>query len=615
MTGQAMSTARSTNQTCRSGTWSYPRQLDLLPAEHFTAWLPDETLFSLASRRHVLSGNARAALTCKQLFGHPQRGAAHDFPSRIDEFVRRTRGELGSADSIIRDHTLLPYYLPFRTIDDTRSAMGAMRGDGIGSLKFQLGILTSRFRAHHPLKACLRCMADDRARFGVAYWHVIHQYPGVWTCPEHGLLLFESTIKANGVGRFLWHLPHEIMLVRPSSDMNDDSIDHRLKTRLVHLANAAIALARLPVNFHFDTERLLALYLGALQERGLRFIKGRIRLTEAAMQYHEFVSPYRSLPELSALPGTVSESGSQMGRLLRLPRAGVHPVRHLLMILWLYETWDAFWGVYTNGPYPDADTLDLFRNLVSTTRTPDKSGWQQERFLKLIKDEKFSVSKAARAVGVDTYTGIAWAAKAGIRTPRRSKVLTPRLLSQIVRDLREGREKSWVGLRRQVTTQCVTRILRSEVGLRQAWVDSLQARRRNQARDAWLRAAANGRSLGAKAIRLLTPAVYAWLYRNDRAWLKEHIDSLGSTPRSNHPSVDWDRRDRELAQAVSKTLLVLNQRMPGMRLSLNDLHRHLPDLRAKLGKLEQLPLTKKALELGLGRRRRRRDQTSLCLPC
>lgn len=610
-----MSAARSTNLASRSGTWLYPRQLDLLPAEHFTAWLPDETLFSLASRRHRLSGNARAALTCEQLFGHPQRGTAHDFPSRIDEFVWRTQGEMGSADSIISKHTLLPYYLPFRTIDDTRNAVAAMRGDGIGSLKYQLGILTSRFRAHHPLKACLRCMADDRIRFATTYWHLSHQYPGVWICREHELLLLESTVKANGVGRFLWHLPHEIALVRPYPAIDDDSIDPRLRTRLVHLENAAIALARLPANFYFDTERLLALYLDSLQERGLRFVKGRIRLTEAAKQYHDFVSPCRLIPELSAFPGTVSESSSQMGRLLRLPRAGVHPLRHLLMILWLFETWDGFWDVYTNGPYPDTDTLNLFRNLLAPTRIPDCSTAQQERFVKLIKEEKFSVTKAASIVGVDTCTGIAWAAKAGIRTPRRSKALTPRVLSQIVRDLREGREKSWVALRRQVTTQCVTRILRSEVGLRQVWVDSLQARRRIQARDAWLRAAANGGSLGAKAIRLLTPAAYAWLYRNDRAWLKEHIDSLGSTPRSNHPSVDWDRRDRELAQAVSKTLLVLNQRMPGMRLSLNDLHRYLPELRAKLDKLEQLPFTKKALELGLGRRRRRRDQTSLCLPC
>lgn len=592
----------------------YPRQLDLLPAEHFTVWLPDETLFSLSSRRHVLSGNARAALTCEQLFGHRQRGSAHDLPSRIDEFVLRTHGEMGSTESIIRNHTILPYYLPFRTIDDARNAIAAMRGDGIGSLKYQLGILTSRFRAHHPLKVCLRCMVDDRARFGIAYWHLQHQLPGVWICHDHQLLLLESTVKANGVGRFLWHLPHEIALVRPCLSLDNDSIDRQLKTHLVHLADAALALYRLPAGFHFDTERLLALYLGALQERGLRFEKGRIRLTDAAKQYREFVSQFRVLPELSALPGTLLESSSQMGRLLRLPRAGVHPLRHLLMIVWLYETWDKFWSAYCNGPHPDAETFDLFRNLVTTIQNPDISSPQQVQFVKLIKEEKYSVSRAAKAVGVDTCTGIAWAAKAGICTPRRSKILTRQLVTRICRDLREGREKSWVALRRQVSVQCVTRVLRSEIGLHQVWADARHARRRNEARDAWVTASAS-RALGAKAVRLLAPAAYAWLYRNDRAWLNKQITRLDTPPRSNHAAVNWDHRDRELAQVVSNSLLGLHQRMPGIPLSLNDLYRQIPELRAKLGKLDRLPLTRKVLEQGLRRKRRRGDKAGLLPPC
>jgi len=55
-------------------------------------WLPDETLFSLASRHHVVSGNVRPGDTCFQLFGHKRLGSSHDLPARVDEFVRRTAG-------------------------------------------------------------------------------------------------------------------------------------------------------------------------------------------------------------------------------------------------------------------------------------------------------------------------------------------------------------------------------------------------------------------------------------------------------------------------------------------------------------------------------------------
>jgi hypothetical protein len=48
-----------------------------------------------------------------------------------------------------------------------------MEGDTLAHFKLRLGILTSRFRANHPLKACVVCMAADRNRFGWAYWHLI----------------------------------------------------------------------------------------------------------------------------------------------------------------------------------------------------------------------------------------------------------------------------------------------------------------------------------------------------------------------------------------------------------------------------------------------------------
>src|SRR3989344_1197056 len=101
-------------------------QFELFPWSGVNQWLPDELLFSLASRHHAQTGHRRASDTCEHLFGHPQRGSAHDLPSRIDELVRRTRGELGPAQVIIRDHTILPFYLPFRNRDTADAAVAAM---------------------------------------------------------------------------------------------------------------------------------------------------------------------------------------------------------------------------------------------------------------------------------------------------------------------------------------------------------------------------------------------------------------------------------------------------------------------------------------------------------
>src|SRR3546814_4771453 len=47
-------------------------------------------------------------------------------------------------------------------------------------------LLTSRFRANHPLKACPACMTKDLDDHQTTYWRLDHQFPGVWHCPVHG---------------------------------------------------------------------------------------------------------------------------------------------------------------------------------------------------------------------------------------------------------------------------------------------------------------------------------------------------------------------------------------------------------------------------------------------
>ena len=149
--------------------------IDLFTPSLLLQWLPDEILFSLASRHHLMSGNALASSTCQQLFGDSRQGSQHDLPCRIDHFSTVTRGLLGSAESIILSHTILPFYLPFRTSVDAQDAAMAMRGSGIGSLKFRLGMLTGRFGANHPLKACLACLSADKTNYGRGYWRRMHQ--------------------------------------------------------------------------------------------------------------------------------------------------------------------------------------------------------------------------------------------------------------------------------------------------------------------------------------------------------------------------------------------------------------------------------------------------------
>ncbi|MGB3071216.1 MAG: TniQ family protein [Ottowia sp.] len=141
-------------------------------------WLPGETFYSLCSRHHRFSGHPISAYTTKALFGHSQAGNQHDLPSRLDSFVER----VDDAEPIARQRTLLRFYAPFHKPSVVEDAVASMRSTSVARFKYKLGILTSRFGAHHPLKACRACMASDNKNFGWATWHLDHQFPDVWVC-------------------------------------------------------------------------------------------------------------------------------------------------------------------------------------------------------------------------------------------------------------------------------------------------------------------------------------------------------------------------------------------------------------------------------------------------
>jgi len=213
-----------------------------------------------------------------------------------------------------------------------------------------------------------------------------------------------------------------------------------------------------------------------------------------------------------------------------------------------------------------------------------------------MRNDQMAVSKAAMLVGVDPATAKSWAAVAGISTPRRAKILKPRVYKKVIRELKRGLSKLNVANRHGVSVETITRVLRTEVGLRSDWNDARDARARKSARAQFVEAAEAHPELGAKAIRLLAPAAYAWLYRNDRVWLTDFVDSLVPAPRGNYAAVDWLTRDAILAAEIRQAALALRINGEARRLPLWKLYQAIPELKAKLGALNRLPLTLRALQ-------------------
>jgi hypothetical protein len=173
-------------------------------------WLPDETLYSLCAREHIFSGDLRSDTTTGRLFGRSRQGVRHDIPALVDTYLGNTRDRLHTPFSdLIENHTILPFYLPWRSSQCEERVLSEIRSGRSGNVKSLLGLMSSRFGAEHPLKYCPICCSVNAARFSTTYWHLNHQYPGVWSCQSHFCKLIAASVKTNGIGRYLWLLPHQ----------------------------------------------------------------------------------------------------------------------------------------------------------------------------------------------------------------------------------------------------------------------------------------------------------------------------------------------------------------------------------------------------------------------
>ncbi len=565
------------------------------------SWLPDETLFSLVSRHHKFWGHGLAKQTNLLLFGRSRGGSQHDLPSGIDDFVRLTEQRLGTADEICVQHTLLRYYRNFIGDRDEENFVATLRSQSVANLKFRLGILTSRFRAHHPLKACSVCMQNDRGEFGWAYWHIQHQYPGVWICQTHGSPLLESDLKSSGVERFHWHLPGAAHLrpwpveLKALRDMHFDSLSR--------LANLTINIVHRQPRIRIDLTQLHWAYRVALGRRNLLTPNGGLRLSAIADEFLTYVQTLKLLPEFSGLASTINEANAQMSRMLRVPRSGTHPLRHIVMIDWLFGESGKFFKAYEkilSLPQISNDIKPSGQSLILPS-TAEKSD-RKQTLAKLIQEEGKSMRAAAAVLDIDTATAIVWAAQMGIEASHRPKKLKADRRKALVEILRQGVDKKIAAKEFEISVVTVTHVLRSEFGLNQQWQQARQAAARVRAREAWSALVTEHANLGVKFIRNLNPAAYAWLYRNDRKWLSERSPVLGVSISSTSHRVHWDERDLDLSAAVERAALTLRSSLGKQKLMLWHLYQAIPELKAKLSVLDRLPITLRAIEVALGRR-------------
>jgi TniQ/Tn7-like transposition protein D len=300
---------------------------------------PDETAFSLLARARCVGGYQSSTAASRIMLGDARAGLLFDFPRCLAELSRHMPGRLSDPVTLANKATGLPFYTRFRHRPVAERAIQKMCGPSVAGLKDDLGLRASAVGALLTVKACPACIIEDAAAYGVAYWHRTLQLPGVTVCPVHHIPLIESATVRQGKQRGFF-LPHELTWTHNTGQQRHP----RSPRRALRLANLAAAALSSSLPGGFNAETLYFTYRHGLKAGGFLSQGGRLRL--ASLKRH-LQAHIENLPDTVRLcRPELSRETDALFNILRARHQTYNTLPHLVLIDFLFESWDHFASTY-----------------------------------------------------------------------------------------------------------------------------------------------------------------------------------------------------------------------------------------------------------------------------
>lgn len=314
---------------------------------------PDELLYSSCARYAQRVSYPNKQTVMRDLFGKIGLSAVVDFPTRLEFLLSVISNKNYSANEIINENTLLPFYEPFLINTRAKVVRKEMITITDNRLRTRLGTNTNQINSSDFLRFCPACIEVDRKLFGETYWHRIHQIPGISICPDHKCFLLESALGWNRESSSFFHAAEDFVESQKPTYLNteDDCYPH-----FIFLAENAKWLLK---------QQKLALPDGVLRERyhnillekGYAYCNGRIKVSSLLNDFTDFY-PQGFLEDL----GCALESANRnwLSKMLEEYKSSVlhHPIRHLLLMNFLKTDTKKFFKFFVefkpfgDPPYP-----------------------------------------------------------------------------------------------------------------------------------------------------------------------------------------------------------------------------------------------------------------------
>lgn len=501
--------------------------------------LPDELFFSWLGRAHALNSLHRPRQTLATLLGSATTTPSADLPTKLDYFVKVAGdGAFKSVEQIVDRATLLPYFAFFLDPERRRQAIEAMSaGDG-RALKTKLGLVANGFGASLLLRTCPECDAISLREHGCWSWTRTLNLPGVQVCPHHEVLLRGLVLQSRQSNR------HALLLPIRSQDLHE-------RPRKTPATAQSLRFARLSGELLLQTTSLgdpeirCAAYRGILADLG--FSKGgQVQWEKLARFIYDHHAGFEGMEHRLRLISSRMHPLRWVRDLCARPARALHPICHVLFI------GATFGSVKTLMSHVIAPPVESERTGGASIAS-DRAGRRAWIEPDLLANAGLSCRAVAATSNVSVGTVVSRRRALGIGISARPKSLNAQLRASVEALLLRGESVTEVVEATGVSQSQVYRILASSTELKAGRSRSLSDLQTQAHRRDWIRLLTTRPSKSVTEIRTQSPALYSWLYRNDREWLvSNRPNSVAQHERTARARVDWAARDIQYARELSK---------------------------------------------------------------
>jgi hypothetical protein len=310
----------------------------------FPEIMQDEILYSWCARFHHLAMHLDARLTSRMLFSSASAGLHHDIPCNLKAFENKTQGYLGSAEDLLQRQTSFGFYSKFLIQDYAQKIAQSLVSADSSTPRSKLGLNQNDLTFSKILKLCQECYDLQYQTKGFSWWQIGHQLPTSFVCHEHDCALkFQIVPHARGYAKSFYTPSSRLELLTLSQYFDDKYYRQQLKK----ISSWGDAIRRSNgLQMPDGIMRWCCLYQA--QTKGWIGPDGRVIIHELR---NAFVHHYGEL--LNVFGEEYFHDFTDVNRafysqLIRKSSGRQHPIKLVLLINFLFDTFDEFLETYND---------------------------------------------------------------------------------------------------------------------------------------------------------------------------------------------------------------------------------------------------------------------------